>query len=84
MVLFERLVVGVIAKAVEHGPYLHPFFSLFPQDIKKQRCDRVIAEVEIFQMYAALGLSDGLEHIRELVFARHEQFDVVALCEMHA
>ena len=84
MMFLERLVVGVIAKAVEHGPDLDAFLAFLPENVEEQRCDGVIAEVEVFQVNAALGLSDGLEHIRELVFARHEQFDVVALCEVHA
>ena len=79
MVFLKRLVVGVIAKAVEHRPDLHPFLAFFPEDIKEQRGDGVIAEIEIFQMDTALGLSDGLEHICEFVLARHQQFDGVAL-----
>ena len=61
----------------------HAFLPFLSQDIKEQRGNGVIAEVEVFQMDTAPGLSDGLEHIRKLILARHQQFDLVALGEMH-
>jgi hypothetical protein len=69
MVLLERLIIGVIAKAIKHSSDFHPFLSFLPENIKKQGGNGIVAEVEVFKVHATLGLSDGFEHIRKLIFA---------------
>ena len=81
MFFLQRLVVGVVAEAVEEGTYLHTFLPFLPEDIEEQAGDGVVAEVEVFQVDTALGLADRLEHVGKLITARHEQADTVPLCE---
>ena len=69
VVLLQRLVVGVVAKTVEHGPDLDTLLALFAQDVEQQRGDAVVAEVEILQVDAALSLPDGAEHVVKLLLA---------------
>ena len=82
--LFERLVVGVIAETIEHGPYFHTLLTLLAQDIEKQRGNGVIAEVEVFQMDAAACLADVLEHTFKFFLARHDEADFIALCDINS
>jgi hypothetical protein len=70
--LFQRFVVGVIAETVKEGAYFHTFFSLLTEDIEQQSCDRVVTEVEVFQMYTTLSMTDGLKHVGKLFSARHK------------
>ena len=72
VMLLQRLVVGVVAEAVEHGTNLDTLAALLAQDVEEQRGDRVVAEVEIFEMDAALGLADSMEHVIELLLSGHQ------------
>ena len=69
VVFLQRLVVGVVAETVEHGPHLDTLLALLTQDVEEQRGDGVVAEVEVLQMDTALGLSDGSEHVVKLLLA---------------
>ena len=81
VVLLQRLVVGVIAEAVEHGTHLHAFFGFLPQQVEQQHGDGVVAEIEVFQVDAALGLTDGTEHVVELLLSGQKQGDAVVVRE---
>ena len=43
--------------------------------------DGVVTEIEIFQMDAAAGLADGLEHVVEFLLSRHQQGHAVVVAE---
>ena len=72
MFLLQWLVIGVIAKTIKESTYLHTFLPFLAQNVKQQSCNRVVTEVEVFQMHTALGLTDGLKHVGKLLSARHE------------
>ena len=84
VVLLERLVVGVVAEAVECSPYLHALLVLLAQYVEEQRGDGVVAEVEVLQVYALLGLSDILEHQFELVVSRLDDGGLILVGEVNA
>ena len=67
--LQQRLVVAVVAKAIEKGAHLHPLTALLAQQVEEQRGYAVVAEIEILEMDAVAGLTDGGEHIVELLLA---------------
>ena len=79
MLLLQRLIVGVVAKAVEEGTYLYTFLAFLPKNIEEQVGDGVISEIEVFQVDTALCLTDCLEHIGKLITTRHEQSYAVPL-----
>ena len=79
MLLLQRLIVGVVAKAVEEGTYLYTFLAFLPKNIEEQVGDGVISEIEVFQVDTALCLTDCLEHIGKLITTRHEQAYAVPL-----
>ena len=68
----QGLVVGGVAECVEQGSYLHTLGGFFRQEFEEQHRDRVVAEVEVFQMDAAASLADGLKHIIELLLTAGE------------
>ena len=72
MVFLQGLVVGIVAEAVEHGANLDTLLALLAQDVEKERGNGVVAEIEILQMDAALSLTNGLEHIVELLLTREQ------------
>ena len=82
--LLQRLVVGVVAKPVEHGTNLYTLLALHAQNVEEEHGDRVVAEVEVFQVDAALGLHDGVEHVVELLLTRQQQGDAVVVREADA
>ncbi len=47
VVLLQRLVVAVVAEAVEHRPDLDTLLALLAQQVEEQRRDGVVAEVEV-------------------------------------
>ena len=57
---------------------------LLAQNVEQQRGYRVITEVEVFQMYAALSITDILEHQVELILARHDESHIIMLVEVNA
>ena len=67
VIFFQRLVVGVVAKAVEHSTYLDTFPAFLLQQVEQQHCNGIVTEVEVLKMDAALGLTDSLKHIVELL-----------------
>ena len=79
--LLQRLVVGVVAEAIEEASHLHPLAAFLTQQVVEQVGDGVVAEVEILHVDAALGLSDDFEHIGKLLPARHEQANAVVAGE---
>jgi hypothetical protein len=81
MVFLQGLVVGIVAKAIEHGANLDTFLALLAQDVEKERGYGVVAEIEIFQVDAALGLTDGSEHIVKLLLSGEQQRDAVVVGE---
>ncbi|GAA6529352.1 hypothetical protein LPYR103PRE_13250 [Segatella asaccharophila] len=46
--------------------------------------DGVIAEIEIFHVYAAPGITDGLEKIFEFLPSGFEEDDGIIMCEFYA
>ena len=83
MLPLERLVVGVIAEAVEKGSYLHTLFCLFGQYAEEKAGDGVVAEIEIFQVDATAGLPYGGKHVVEFFLPVHKQHDAVVVRECH-
>ena len=73
MALFERTVVGGIAKSVEKRSYLNTVLGLRLEQMEQLACDGVISEVEIFQMYGVTGVPDGLKHILKFLLAGDKQ-----------
>jgi len=73
VMLFQWLVVGIVAKAVKHCPHLNTLLPLLAQKVKEQGGDGVVTEIEILQMNAALGLADGIEHVVELSLSGHQE-----------
>ena len=81
MILLQGLVVGVVAKTVEHGAHLDTLLALLAQNVEKERGNGVVAEIEILQVDAALSLTDGLEHIVELLLTREQQRHTIVVRE---
>ena len=83
MPFLQRTVVGGIAEAVEQSPHLNAF-TRFPHEYLEQTgSNGVVAEVEIFQMYAAFRLTYGTEHIVEFLLTIHQQRHTVVAGELH-
>ena len=77
MLLLQWLIVGVITETIKQGSYLYTFLALLSENVKEARGDGIVAEVEVFQVNAALCLPNGLEHIGELILAGHQQLHMV-------
>jgi hypothetical protein len=81
--LLQRLVVRVVAEAIEDGTHFYAFLPLLSEDVEEQSGNGVVPEIEILQVYATLRLADGLKHIGEFLLAGHQQSDLVASCELN-
>ena len=68
VMLLQRLIVGVVAKPVEHRLDFYTFLTLLLEQFEKEGRYGVVAEIEVLQMDTALGLTYGLKHIGKLVF----------------
>ena len=84
MVPFQRLVVGVVAEAVEECPDLNALAAFLAEQVEEQKGYGVVAEVEVLQMDAFPGLPDGLEHIVELLLPAHQQVNIITLGKLPA
>ena len=84
MAFLQRLVVGVVAKSVEHRTNLHALAPFLSEDVKQQHGNRVVSEVEVLQMDAVLCLTDSLKHIVKLLLTRHQERHAVVLCKVDA
>ena len=84
VVFLQGLVVGVVAEAVEECAYLDPFTVLLTEDVEEERGDAVVAEVEVFQVYALLGLTDVGEEVVELFLSAHQQLYLIVGSEANA
>ena len=69
----QGLIVRVVAKPIEEGTHLNPLLCFFGQNVEQQRGDRVVAEIKVFEMYAAFSLTNGMKHIVKLFLPTHEQ-----------
>ena len=84
MPALERLVVGIVAKAVEQRTHLYTCCCPFGQEVEEQVGNGVVAEIEILQMHAAPGLSDGFEQIVEFLLSVHQQCHGIILGKRNA
>ena len=79
MSLLERLIVGAVSKPVKQCAHLDSRFCPLRQQVNQGVGDGVIAEIEVFQMNAFLGLTDGLEQVVKFLLAVHQQCDRVVV-----
>ena len=54
------------------------------KNVEEQACDGVVAEVEVFEVDAALCLPECLKHVVELFLSAHQQGDTVVVGEADA
>ncbi len=52
---------------------LTPSFHLLSKKVEEEGGDAVVAEVEIFQVNAVLGLANRLKHVVELLLSAHQE-----------
>ena len=84
MSFLKRLVVGVVSESVEQRPYFHSLAGFLCEYVEEQRGYGVVAEVEVFQVYAASCLADGFEHVVEFLLSAHKQRHGVVVGEFHS
>ena len=77
VVFLQGAVVGCVAESIVECAYLHALLGFHGEEVEEQGGDGVVAEVEVFEMNAASGLPDGLEHVVELSLPGGEQCDGV-------
>ena len=83
MFFLQRLVVTGVTEAVEEGAHLNPFLYTFGKKVEEKSGNGVIPEIEVLQMHTAFRLSDGLEHIIELLLSAHQQGNGIVVRERH-
>ena len=80
----QRSVVGHVAEGIKQGPHLNSLLGLLAEKDKEPTCDGVVAEIEVFKMYAALGLTYGGKHVVKLFLSRHQKGNGVVVGKAHA
>ena len=84
MGFFQRAVVGTVAEAIEQGSDFDSFGGFLCQQSEEFFGDAVVAEVEIFEMYAVARLTHCGEEVSELFTAGLEEHKAVVVSEFHA
>ena len=75
----QWLVVGRVAETIIQGPHLNAFGGFHCENVEQEVGDGVVAEIEVFEMDALLGLTNGSKHIVELFLSAHQQGDGIVV-----
>ena len=64
--LQQRFVVAIVAEAIEERTHLHTLGYFVGEKVEQQVAYGVVAEIEVFEVYAALCLTYGSKHVFKL------------------
>jgi hypothetical protein len=83
MFFLEWLIIGQVAKIVEHGTHFDTLAHLLGQQVEKGIGYGVVSEIEILKMNAVFCLADILEHAQEFITTAFQQSHPVVVGQRH-